>query len=76
MPPRFPAHERARLLAMPRIGPTVIQRLEQAGIASLARLQQIGVEAAVHAVCAQLGSVAWANRERALRSALDRLKQA
>lgn len=66
----FAPEERARLLTMPRIGPTVIERLEKAGLDSLERLREVGVDAAVSAVCAELGSVAWANRRRALKAAL------
>lgn len=72
----FNAEERARLLAMPRIGPTVVERLEQAGFDSLDRLRAAGADAAVAAVCDRLGSVAWANRRRALQAALSALLQA
>ena len=68
----FPAEERALLLAMPQIGPAVVARLEAAGFHSLQMLQDHGVDAAVEAVCRQLGSRAWSNRRRALRRALGR----
>ena len=66
----FERHEHRLLLATPRIGPMVIERLEAVGIDSLARLREQGVERAVALVCASLGSVAWANRRRALAQAL------
>jgi hypothetical protein len=67
----FDGHERRLLLATPRIGPIVIERLEAVGIDSIARLRQQGVEQAVILVCTSLGTVAWANRRRALRDALQ-----
>jgi hypothetical protein len=70
---RFPEEERRRLLAQPGIGPTVIARLEAAGIHSLQALRSIGIRAVVDAVCAGLGSAAWSNRRRALERALELL---
>lgn len=69
---QFPAEERALLLTMPQIGPAVVARLEAAGFHSLQMLRECGVDAAVDAVCRQLGSGAWSNRRRALRRALGR----
>ena len=66
----FPARERLVLLATPGIGPLVVQRLEEAGLDSFDKLLQVGVDAAVRRVCAQVGSRAWANRADALRQAL------
>ena len=66
----FAEHERRLLLSMPNVGPRVLERLEEAGIDSLARLSELGVEAAVAAVCANLATPAWANRRRALGRAI------
>ncbi len=63
----FSESERRVLLAAQRLGPRVIQRLEQIGVDSLAKLKAMGADAAVHRICEQLGSTAWANRRRALR---------
>lgn len=67
----FAYTERARLLATPGIGPTVVRRLEEAGFDSFERLQAVGVDNAVHAVCRHIGSIAWANRAEPLRRALE-----
>lgn len=70
---RFAEHERRLLLAEPGIGPAVIERLERAGIHSLAQLREAGVGEAVLKVCATLGSIAWANRRRPLERVLSRV---
>ena len=67
----FPAAERAALLKVPRLGPVVLQRLEQAGLDSLAKLRAVGVDTAVRMVCDRVGNVAWANRRHALQSAVS-----
>lgn len=66
----FDPIERAALLSSRGIGPSVLERLEQVGIDSLAKLRAIGVVAAVDEVCAMLGTPAWGNRRRALEDAL------
>lgn len=71
--PRFADHERRLLLAEPGIGPQVVQRLEGAGIHSLAQLRESGVPRAVMAVCSSVGSIGWANRRRPLERVLDRI---
>jgi nucleotidyltransferase/DNA polymerase involved in DNA repair len=68
-----PSDSLTPLLRMPGIGPSVIRRLEEAGIASLSQLRQMGVERAVLAVCERTGQIAHANRRRCLQRALDRL---
>jgi hypothetical protein len=68
---RFPADERRLLLSLPRIGPTVVARIEAQGIASLRDLRRRGVEHLVDEVCRQMGTRAWANRRSALTGALD-----
>ena len=68
--PRFAPDERRLLLSTPGIGPGVIQRLESAGIHSLAQIRALGVQGTVRHVCEQLGTMAWANRRGALDRAL------
>ncbi|MBE0548454.1 MAG: hypothetical protein IH627_12575 [Rubrivivax sp.] len=58
------------LLGIPRIGPTVIARLEAAGFDSIEALKQAGVPRVVQAVCDRMGAVGWANRQRALECAV------
>jgi hypothetical protein len=73
---RFAEHERRLLLAEPGIGPQVVQRLEGAGIHSLAQLREAGVPRAVMAVCSSVGSIGWANRRRPLERVLERVAMA
>lgn len=72
----FARAERARLLATPGIGPTVVRRLEEAGLDSFEQLLAVGVDNAVHAVCRRIGSIAWANRAEPLRRALGQTADA
>lgn len=67
----FTAQEFKRLTSTPRVGPTVVRRLEQIGVNSLADLRQLGVDLAIARICGQIGNPAWANRRRALRAVLD-----
>jgi len=67
----FASSERARLLATPGIGPTVIQRLEEAGLDSFEQLEHVGIDAAVRIVCSRVGTFAWANRAEPLRRAIS-----
>lgn len=71
---RFSPHERALLLSTPGIGPGVVQRLEGAGIHSLAQIRAMGVPGAVQHVCQHLGTMAWANRQGALTKALAQVR--
>lgn len=73
--PRFAPHERSFLLAEPRIGQGVIDRLEQAGVHSLAQLAALGTAAVVLRICEDQGTIAWANRRKALERALLRSRQ-
>jgi hypothetical protein len=66
----FPANERRLLLSLPRIGPTVVERIEAQGITSLHDLHRKGVDRVVEAICREMGTPAWANRRRALIEAL------
>lgn len=70
---KFPDHERRLLLAQPGIGPTVIARLEAAGVHSLQALRGAGIRVVVQAVCSGLGTGAWSNRRKALERALESL---
>ena len=67
---RFAPDERRLLLSTSGIGPGVIQRLESAGIHSLAQIRALGVQGTVRQVCEHLGTMAWANRRGALDRAL------
>jgi hypothetical protein len=74
------------LLSLPRIGPTVVARIEAQGIASLRDLQRQvvvqtttqrhGVEHVVEEVCRRMRTRAWVNRRSALAGALDALVRA
>ena len=66
---QFHDQERRLLLAQPRIGPKVVDRLEQAGIHSFDALRRLGVEQAIRLIRSAVGSTAWVNR----RSALERV---
>lgn len=66
----FSTHERQLLLVTAGIGPAVVERLEEAGIGTLAQLRALGGEEAARAVSRQLGAPGWANRGRALARAL------
>ncbi|MDT7837013.1 hypothetical protein [Aquabacterium sp. OR-4] len=72
---RFPPDERGFLLTEPRIGLGVVERLEQAGVHSLAQLAALGPAVVVRRICEGQGSLAWANRRRALERALLRSRQ-
>lgn len=61
----FPEHERARLLAVKGVGPTVIDRLEQIGVDSLEALAKARVDDIVKHVAAMLGASCWKNSPQA-----------
>lgn len=61
----FPADERAILLAVKGVGPTVIRRLEQVGIEDLAALARQDARAICTAASAMLGSTCWRNSPQA-----------
>lgn len=58
---RFPDAERAALLAVKGVGPTVIERLETIGITSLAELARQDVDGICTQVSLMLGSTCWRN---------------
>lgn len=68
---RFNDIERNHLLRSPGLGPLVVQRLEELGIASMATLRRMGADVVVLAMCQPGTNLAWCNRRRALRRAID-----
>jgi hypothetical protein len=67
---RFPPDDQQLLMSERGINAVVIARLEQAGYCSITQLVLAGVPAAVEDVCRLVGSVAWANRRKALERAV------
>ena len=61
----FPADERALLLSVKGVGPTVVDRLEQIGIDSLALLADTNVDAILQQVADMLGTTCWRNSPQA-----------
>lgn len=61
----FSADERAALLALKGVGPTVISRLEQMGIESLHMLGDSNVDDILAQASAALGSTCWKNSPQA-----------
>ena len=70
MTARFPAADRAILLAVKGVGPTVLARLEQIGIASLADLAGRDARQICAHVSAEIGGTCWRNAPRA-RAAIE-----
>lgn len=76
---RFTSNARARLLAVPGIGPTVIARLEQVGIATLRELASVSTEEVVTRIARHVGSTCWRNSpqaQRAIAAAIDMAREA
>ncbi len=67
----FPAAERAALLALRGVGPGVIARLEQIGIASLEELARRDATAICAEVAARLGTTCWRNAPKARQAVCD-----
>ncbi len=61
----FSAPERETLLAAYLVGPTVVQRLEEAGFHDLATLARADARAICIATATALGSNCWSNSPRA-----------
>jgi predicted RecB family nuclease len=61
----FAAEERALLLSLKGVGPTVVDRLEQIGIDSLALLADTEVDAILRQVADMLGTTCWRNSPQA-----------
>jgi predicted RecB family nuclease len=66
----FPIEERRALLGVKGVGPTVVARLEQMGIESLAHLSQANALDMVSKAAAIVGSTCWKNSPQA-RSAIQ-----
>ena len=66
----FSSHERDALLALKGVGPTVVQRLEQMGIASLHQLASAECSEIVASAAGLTGSSCWKNSPQA-RTAID-----
>lgn len=67
---QFSAQERALLLEVKGVGPTVIGRLEQLGYHSLGELAGADTAQIVRLVASMLGSTCWQNSPQA-RGAID-----
>ncbi|MDD2056658.1 helix-hairpin-helix domain-containing protein [Pseudomonas sp. GD03860] len=61
----FPPNERTALLALKGVGPTVLTRLEQMGIDSLAELGKSDVGDILAQASAAVGSTCWKNSPQA-----------
>ena len=61
----FPANERAALLAVKGVGPTVVERLEQLGYHSLEQLSQADALEIVTQAASLVGSSCWKNSPQA-----------
>jgi hypothetical protein len=61
----FSVDERALLLAVKGVGPTVIDRLEQIGFDSLETLAGTDVDGIVKRIAAMLGTTCWRNSPQA-----------
>ena len=71
---RFPADEREALLALKGVGPTVVQRLEQMGIASLRQLAAAEPSEIVASAAGLTASTCWKNSPQAraaIQAAVD-----
>jgi predicted RecB family nuclease len=62
---RFPAEEREALLAVRGVGPTVVQRLEQMGIASLRQLAAATPSEILAGAAGLTASTCWKNSPQA-----------
>ena len=74
----FSSDERAALLALKGVGPTVIQRFEEIGVDSFAQLARHEPREIAELVADMLHSSCWKNSPRALASveaAINRAKQ-
>ena len=70
----FPPEEREALLAVRGVGPTVVQRLEQMGIASLRQLAAAEPSEIVASAAGLTASTCWKNSPRAraaIQAAVD-----
>src|SRR3546814_15140050 len=70
-PARFSAEDRAVLLAVKGVGPTVLERLETLGIASMEALACQGADEVCRRIAAMLGASCWSHSPMA-RGAIER----
>ena len=61
----FSADERAQMLALKGVGPTVVQRLEEAGFSSLAQLAGMDALAITRQTSQMMRSTCWHNSPQA-----------
>ena len=61
----FSADERAQMLALKGVGPTVVQRLEEAGFSSLAQLAGMDALAITRQISQMMRSTCWHNSPQA-----------
>ncbi|MCS3456513.1 nucleotidyltransferase/DNA polymerase involved in DNA repair [Aeromonas sp. BIGb0405] len=66
----FDTRDRALLLAIKGVGPTVVSRLEQLGFCSFEQLAQASSQEIVQLVASMLGSSCWQNSPQA-RGAIE-----
>ena len=66
----FSADERAQMLALKGVGPTVVQRLEEAGFSSLAQLAGMDALAITRQISQMMRSTCWHNSPQA-RASID-----
>lgn len=74
----FSVDERAVLLAVKGVGPTVVQRLEQLGYGSLARLAEADALQIVTEAAGLVGSSCWKNSPQArgaIQAAIARARE-
>ncbi|MCL6690607.1 helix-hairpin-helix domain-containing protein [Pseudomonas sp. R3.Fl] len=61
----FEERERAALLALKGVGPTILQRLEQMGLDSFGKLRESDAQSILSAGAALTGSSCWKNSPQA-----------
>lgn len=62
---KFENHEKEQLLALKGVGPTVIQRFEEIGIATLAELAKYDADEIANRVADMLRTTCWKNSPQA-----------
>ncbi|PNU04717.1 hypothetical protein [Novosphingobium guangzhouense] len=75
---RFDETERAALLAVKGVGPTVLSRLEELGIAGFAQLAAADADDICAKVSVSLGATCWRNSpqaRRAVAAAIERARE-
>jgi predicted flap endonuclease-1-like 5' DNA nuclease len=75
-PLRFSQAEREVLLAVKGVGPGVVSRLEQIGVASLADLARRDAREICLEVSARLGTTCWRNSPKALAAVVGAIEAA